>query len=54
MNGKKYDFDINKKDLHIYCLSDTHIGSNVFNEDYFQYALDMIKEDTHEKIIYMN
>lgn len=54
MNGKKYDFDINKKDLHIYCLSDTHIGSNVFNEDYFQYALDMIKEDTHEKIIYLN
>jgi hypothetical protein len=40
--------------LHIYCLSDTHIGSNVFNEDYFQYALNIIENDPSEKIIYLN
>ena len=26
------EYDINKKPLHIYCISDTHIGSNVFNK----------------------
>ena len=51
---KKQEFDINKKPLHIYCISDTHIGSNVFNQDYLEYALDIIKKDKHEKIIYLN
>lgn len=51
---KKREFDINKKPLHIYCLSDMHIGSNVFNKEYFEYALDMIEKDTHEKVIYLN
>ena len=51
---KKNEFDINKKPLHIYCLSDMHIGSNVFNKEFFEYALDMIEKDTHEKIIYLN
>lgn len=54
IDDKKYEFDINKKPLHIYCISDTHIGSNVFNKDYFEYALDMIEKDTHEKVIYLN
>lgn len=51
---KKFEFDINKKPLHIYCLSDMHIGSNVFNNEFFEYALEMIEKDTHEKIIYLN
>ena len=42
------EYDINKKPLHIYCISDTHIGSNVFNKDYFEYALNMIKTKTKE------
>lgn len=54
MDDKKYEFDINKKPLHIYCISDTHIGSNVFNKDFLEYALDMIEKDTHEKVIYLN
>lgn len=48
------EYDINKKPLHIYCISDTHIGSNVFNQEYFEYALDMINKDKHEKILYLN
>ena len=48
------EYDINKKPLHIYCISDTHIGSNVFNKEYFEYALNMIKKDKHQKIIYLN
>ena len=48
------EYDINKKPLHIYCISDTHIGSNVFNKDYFEYALNLIKKDKHQKIIYLN
>ena len=51
---KKYDYDINKKDLHCYCLSDLHIGNPQFNKEYFEYALDMIKNDKHEKIIILN
>ena len=51
---KKNEFDINKKPLHIYCLSDMHIGSNVFNNEFFEYALSMIEKDTHEKVIYIN
>ena len=31
-----------------------HIGSNVFNKEFFEYALDMIEKDTHEKVIYLN
>jgi len=48
------EYDINKKPLHIYCISDTHIGSNVFNKEYFEYALNLIKKDKHQKIIYLN
>ena len=28
------EFSINNKALHIYCLSDAHLGSNVFNREY--------------------
>ena len=51
---KKTEFDINKKPLHIYCLSDTHIGNPCFNQQFFEYALDEIKKDKHEKIIILN
>ena len=46
------EYDINKKPLHIYCISDTHIGSNVFNKEYFEYALNLIKRNNlHNKCI---
>lgn len=51
---KKTEFDINKKDLHIYCISDVHIGNNSFNEEFFEYCLNQIKNDKHEKVIYLN
>lgn len=51
---KKFDFDVNKKDLHIYCLSDLHIGNPCFNQEFFEYSLDMIRKDKHEKVIILN
>lgn len=39
--------------LHIYCLSDLHLGSNTCNEEYFEYALNMIKNDKSQKIMYL-
>lgn len=54
MMDKKFEFDINKKPLHIYCISDSHIGSNVFNKKFFEYCLDVIDKDKHEKVVYLN
>lgn len=51
---KKTEYNIKNKPLHIYCLSDLHIGSDSFNEEYLQYALNLFDEDTHEKIIILN
>lgn len=39
--------------LHIYCLSDLHLGSNTCNEEFFKYALDMIENDASPKVIYL-
>ena len=39
--------------LHIYCLSDLHLGSNTCNEEYFEYALNMIKNDKSPKVLYL-
>lgn len=41
------------EELHIYCLSDLHLGSNTCNEDYFEYALDTIANDDSQKIMYL-
>ena len=48
------EFSINNKALHIYCLSDAHLGSNVFNREYWEYALKIFKKDKHNKVLYLN
>lgn len=39
--------------LHIYCLSDLHLGSNTCNEEFFEYALNMIKNDKSQKVMFL-
>lgn len=41
------------EELHIYCLSDLHLGSNTCNEEFFKYALNMIENDTSPKVMYL-